>query len=289
MKTPYPTKQQPKQIEKSPRTAVQQKTAPKAISELTQLVDDGASPLYRQVKRTLLKLIESGRYRPGQTLPNEADLSKALHVSIGTLRKAVEELVHEHILVRRQGKGTFVALHNYDRFLFQFFHVQRRPEPDAMPDAAMQERDMPVVDTVRFEQGKCTEDEAHLLRLRKGDAVLRIDNRLSLGGAAVVHDRITLPEQLYKGLSLARLEARSSTLYNLYQTDYGITVLRAQERARAAACNADVARILGLRTGQPVIEVHRLAVSFGEKPVEYRVSSIDTSAHDYVNTLSKPR
>ena len=66
-------------------------------------------------------------------------------------------------------------------------------------------------------------------------------------------------------------------------------MLRAQERARAAACTADVARILGLRTGQPVIEVHRLAVSFGEKPVEYRVSSIDTSAHDYVNTLSKPR
>ena len=257
--------------------------------DIAPLVDDGASPLYRQVKRALLKLIESGRYRPGQTLPNEADISKAMQVSIGTLRKAVDELVHEHILVRRQGKGTFVALHSVDRFLFQFFHVQRRLGPDAMAEAAMQERDMPLVDTVRFETVKCNDEEAHMLRLRKGDAVIRIDNRLSLAGDAVVHDRITLPEHLYKGLSLARLEARASTLYNLYQTDFGITVLRAQERARAAACTADVARILGLRTGQPVIEVHRLAVSFGEKPVEYRVSSIDTSAHDYVNTLSKPR
>ncbi len=260
-----------------------------ATPELTPLVDDGATPLFRQVKRALLKLIEQGRYRPGQTLPNEAGISAALGVSIGTLRKAVDELVHEHILVRRQGKGTFVALHNSDRFLFQFFHVQRRPGPDAMADAAMHEREMPVVDTVRFELAKCNDEEAHMLRLRPGAAVLRIDNRLSLGNSAVVHDRISLPEQMYKGLDRARLEARPSTLYNLYQTDYGITVLRAQERARAAACNAEVARVLGLRTGQPVIEVHRLALSFGEKPVEYRVSSIDTTAHDYVNTLSKPR
>ncbi len=258
-------------------------------AELAPLADGGAVPLYRQVKRALLKLIETGRYRPGQTLPNEADIAAALQVSIGTLRKAVDELVHEHILVRRQGKGTFVALHNTDRFLFQFFHVERRPESDAMAGVALHERDMPVVDTVRFELGKCSDEEAHVLRMRRSDSVLRIDNRLSLGGTAVVHDRISLPESLYKGLNRDRLEARASTLYNLYQTDFGITVLRARERARAASCSADVARILGLRTGVPVIEVHRVALSFGEKPVEYRVSTIDTSTHDYVNTLSKPR
>ncbi|MEI2621053.1 MAG: hypothetical protein V9G09_09940 [Candidatus Nanopelagicales bacterium] len=49
-------------------------------------------------------------------------------MSIGTLRRAVDELVHEHALVRRQGKGTFVAQHGNDRFLFQFFHIEPRPD-----------------------------------------------------------------------------------------------------------------------------------------------------------------
>ena len=75
--------------------------------------DAAGAPLYRVVKRWLLRAIESGRYPAGGALPSEATL-----VSIGTLRHAVDELVAEHILARRQGRGTFVALHNADRFLF---------------------------------------------------------------------------------------------------------------------------------------------------------------------------
>ncbi|MFZ9252107.1 MAG: UTRA domain-containing protein, partial [Hylemonella sp.] len=80
---------------------------------------------------------------------------------------------------------------------------------------------------------------------------------------------------------------RSSTVYALYQSDFGITVLRAQERARAVAAGRSVARVLGMPVGCPVIEVHRLALTFADKPVEYRISTIDTRAHDYVSVLSK--
>src|SRR3954464_5405598 len=82
-------------------------------------------PLYRVVKRALLQAIEGGTWAPGSTLPSETELALAFGVSIGTLRKAVDELSAEHILVRRQGRGTFVATHSPDRFLFQFFHVER--------------------------------------------------------------------------------------------------------------------------------------------------------------------
>ena len=71
------------------------------------------------------------------------------------------------------------------------------------------------------------------------------------------------------------------------RTDFGITVLRAQERARAAAADRSVARVLGVAIGLPVLEIHRVALTFGEKPVEYRVSTVNTQSHDYVSVLSK--
>ena len=252
-------------------------------SGLRALDPGGPGPLYRQVKRELLRVIEGGRYGPGETLPNESSLSRELGVSVGTLRKAVDELVHEHLLVRRQGKGTFVALHNDDRFMFHFFHVEPREEAETGPA----QREYPQVECVGFERGKADDGEAAALRLRPGDPVLRIDNRLSLRGRPVVHDRLVMSARTFRGLTEKRFRERPSTVYSLYQTDHGITVLRARERARATAAGRDTARILGVSMGLPVLEVHRVALTFGDRPVEYRISTIDTSAHDYVSLLSK--
>jgi GntR family transcriptional regulator len=261
--------------------------APDVTQLLQPIADAGAGgvPLYRQVKSALLRLLESGELGPGETLPNEAQIAQSLQVSIGTLRKAVDELVHEHILVRRQGKGTFVALHNNDRFMFQFFHVE--PRPDVFDPRVVPEREFPVVDNIGFAAGRATDSEAYALRLRVGDAVWRVDNTLSLGGQSVVHDRIVISATLFKGLTEKRFKERPSTIYNLYQTDYGISVIRAQERVCAAAVSAEIGRVLGMRAGTPVLESHRVAITFGERPVELRISTINTQAHDYVSLINK--
>jgi len=235
-------------------------------------------PLYRVVKRSLLRAIEAGECMPGETLPSEAELAAALGVSIGTLRKAVDELVAEHLLVRRQGRGTFVATHSTDRFLFQFFHVERN---DGL-------REPPEVDLVSFERLRCDEEPAQALGLRAGDPVIQFENRLRLQGRAVVYDRITLSSVLFKGLTEKRLADRPGTIYQFYQSDFGITVLRAHERARALAADRSAARVLGVAAGAPVMQVRRSALTFGDRPVEYRVSTIDTTHHDYVNLLSRP-
>ncbi len=253
--------------------------------ELEPLANTGTGPLYRQVKRELQRLIESGRCRPGQMLPNETTIAEALQVSIGTLRRAVDELVHEHVLVRRQGKGTFVTLHNNDRFFFHFFHIEPRSDPQVTD--GLQSHQYPVVECMGFEKDRAGEIEAAVLRIKTGDPVFRIDNRLSLDDRAVVHDHITISALLFRGLTEKRLLDRPSTIYSLYQAEFGITVLRAQERARAAATDRSTARILGVNVGLPVIEVHRVALTFGDKPVEYRVSTINTQHHDYVSVLSK--
>lgn len=234
-------------------------------------------PLYRAVKRALLAAIEDGRLPPGATLPNEAALSAAFGVAIGTLRQAVGELVAEHVLLRRQGRGTFVATHSPERFLFQFFHIER----------ADGHHEAPVVELVSFQRGRLDDDAAEALQARPGDAAWLIENRLLLQGRAVVHDHLQLPQSLMRGLTEKRFRERPGTIYRLYQEAFGITVLRAQERVRAVAASHDIARVLGVVTGTPMLQVRRTALSFGDKPVEYRVSTVLTGAHEYVQTLQR--
>jgi GntR family transcriptional regulator len=240
--------------------------------------------LYREVKRQLLGCIESGRWSAGQTMPNERDLAQSFGVSIGTLRRAVDELVHEHVLIRRQGKGTFVAQHSRDRFLFQFFHVEARE--DWPLQLEQRGREFPRVETLSFERERADENCAAALRLRVGEPVLQIRNRLSLSGQPVALDAICISAALFKGLTEPRWRNRSSTVYSLYQSEFGITVLRADERVRAASAARGVAGMLGVALGTPLLEVHRLALSFGGRPVEYRVSSIHTRQHDYLTTTA---
>jgi GntR family transcriptional regulator len=235
-------------------------------------------PLYRAVKRALLGAIESARFGPGDALPSEGTLSVEFGVSVGTVRKAVDELVAEHIVVRRQGRGTYVATHDADRFMFQFFHVERSGG----------RRERPGIDLLSFERGRVDEEAAQALNLKAGDPVVRVENALRLQGRVVVHDRLTLPAALFRGLTERRLRERSGTIYQYYQAEFGITVLRAHERVRACAADRASARVLGIAAGTPVIEVRRTALSFNDKPVEYRVSIIDTARHDYVNLLSRP-
>lgn len=236
-------------------------------------------PIYRAVKRSLLRAIEQGVFAPGQALPSEAVLATRLAVSVGTLRHAVDELVAEHVVVRHQGRGTFVATHSADRFLFQFFHVERN---DGL-------REIPQVELLGFERGRADEEAAQALALRPGEPVFAFDNRLRLQGRVVVHDAITVPAALFKGLSERRLRERPGTLYQLYQSEFGISVLAAEERARAVAADRSAARVLGLAPGAPVLRVRRIAQTFGGRPVELRLSTIHTALHDYVSTLSRPR
>ena len=240
--------------------------------------DTAGMPLYRAVRRALLKTIESGAVAPGDALPSETALAADFGVSVGTLRRAVDDLVAEHILVRRQGRGTFVATHTSERFLFQFFHVERSEGL----------REAPAVELLSFERTRMDEDAAAALQVRAGEPALQIENRLRLQGRPVVHDRLVIPAALFRGLSEKRWRERPSTIYHLYQSEFGITVVRAHERLRAVGADRAAARVLGVAPGQPVLQVRRVALDLSGKPVEWRISTVVTAQHDYVNLLSRP-
>jgi len=245
--------------------------------------DDTGMPLYRAVKRALLGAIQSGAYRAGQTLPSEAELAGAFQVSIGTLRKAVDELASEHIVARRQGRGTFVASLSRERSVLQFFNLE--------PDSGV--RATPSSELLAFERVRAGAEAAAALGLREGDPLLQLDSLTSLGGAPVALERVSLSAAAFKGLAekplRERLAAQPGGLYPLYQSEFGLTVVRARERARTAAADRRAARALALPLGAPVLVVRRTAIGLGDQPVEFRSSLINTAQHEYVNLLEPPR
>jgi GntR family transcriptional regulator len=231
--------------------------------------------LYREVKRKLIADIASGAVPPGGALQSETELAKRFAVSIGTVRRAVDELVAEHLLVRQQGRGTFVGKQDRERFMFQFFKIAPR-------DGA---REFPQVKLLSLTKSRATPGEARLLAIAPGAGVYRIDNLLSLRGRPLIHDSIVLDASVFAGLNTAQFAQREGTIYELYQTAFGVTIVGAEERIQALAAPAKTAELLGLPMGQPVLRIERIAVTFDQKPAELRVSLVDTQDADYVSRL----
>jgi len=106
-------------------------------------------------------------------------------------------------------------------------------------------------------------------------------NRLSLGGRPVIVDRILLPDGFFPGLTEAQVRDRRTTLYQLYQDSFGVGVLRTEERLDAEGASPEVAELLSIAPGTPVLHIVRRAFSFRDEVVELRHSWVLTTEHDY--------
>jgi len=235
-------------------------------------------PLYRDIKRDLTQRIAAAEWLPGGVLPSETRLADHYDAAIGTVRKAIDELVAERIVLRRQGSGTYVATHNTNRLLFHFFHIVPREGG----------RLAPTTRTLAFRRGRALADEARGLQLRPGAKVFRIRNLLSLGGEPVVLDHLVLPAHLFPDLTWKVLTGRGNTIYHLYHTRYGVNVLRTTERLRAVRADAWAAKLLGASVGLPLLQISRTALTYGDAPVELRESLVNTCRYDYFSDLGKP-
>ena len=100
-------------------------------------------------------------------------------------------------------------------------------------------------------------------------------------------DDITLPAALFPGLNERIFAARDNTIYHLFQSRYGINVLRTDERLRAVLAAGSAASLLGIAPGSPLLEIRRVALTFRDRPVELRVSLVNTASHAYHNTFGK--
>ena len=228
-------------------------------------------PLYNQVKDILVQWIIDGRWAPGEALPSEGRLAQELGVSQGTVRKALDEMAAHRLVVRRQGRGTFVAKHTRQQSLFHFFHIV---------DKAGQ-KELPTSRILELRPDRATAEQASRLALPPRSKVIVMTRLRFLAGKPVILERITLPGTPFSQLALPLGEELVDELYVLYQEELGVSVAHASERLRAVKADATTAEMLGLDEGAPLLEIERLALDLEGKPVEWRVSLCDTTLHHY--------
>ncbi|MBO22880.1 MAG: GntR family transcriptional regulator [Rhodospirillaceae bacterium] len=235
-----------------------------------RLKREPGKPLYAQVEEIIRRRLIDNYWKPGEMLPSEFELAHELSVSQGTVRKALNDMVSENLLERRQGRGTFVSEYTERRALFFYFNL-------IGPDGV---RAMPVSKILACEQRNATEDERNRLQLAIGDSVIALHRVRSLGDSPAIVERLTLPQKFFPGLgNETRLP---ENLYRFFQGEYGITVAKATESVRAVAADPLEAQLLSVMPEAPLLEIDRVAVTIDGRPVEWRLSRCNTSDYRYV-------
>jgi len=234
----------------------------------------GFRPLYLQVREEITRHLASGRWQPGTMLPSEQELARELGVSQGTVRKALDAMTAERILVRRQGRGTFVAEYEESRILFQFFRLY--------PDSG--ERLFPVSKVLGLSSASANPSEREALDLEPEAAVWRISRLRYHGSELIMRETLSLPVTRFT--DLGKLDEIPNNVYRLYSQRWGITITRITERLKAVAANEADCAELGCAVGTPLLEIRRVAFDLNRRPVEYRESRCITENMHYASDLS---
>jgi GntR family transcriptional regulator len=209
-------------------------------------------------------------------MPSEQELAGRFRVSQGTVRKAIDELAADNLVVRRQGKGTFVATHAERHIQYRFLRLQ--------PDAGQEDRaERTIVDCRRM---RATAEIGRLLGLRSADPVVLVRRVLAFGGVPTILEDVWLPGTPFKGLTQEALSSDQGPMYAFFESQFGVRMVRAEEKIKAAGATAEAAALLGVTTGHPLLGVERIAYTYNDVPMELRRGLYRTDMHHYKNELS---
>jgi GntR family transcriptional regulator len=236
------------------------------------------SPLYQQIKALILQSLQAGEWKPGEPIPSEMELAARFRVSQGTVRKAIDELAAENLVVRRQGKGTFVATHAEQHVQYRFLKLV----PDSGDTQAEGPAERTIVDCKRL---RASAEVARALALRTGDAVLQVRRVLSYRGVPAILEDLWLPGIPFKGLTAERLSGWRGPMYSLFETEFGVRMVRAEEKIRAVLPDKAQAALLAVSTATPLLSVERVAHTYHDAPMELRRGLYRTDTHHYRNEL----
>jgi len=243
------------------------------MAEAGEIAAFSYKPLYLQVKDSLVRRLIDGVWQPGQLIPSEMELAREVGVSQGTIRKALDAMTTESLLIRRQGRGTFVAEPEESRLLFRFFRISDDHGGRAFPDSRILRRFEAAADL----------DAAASLGIAPGAPVWRLERTRSFKGVPMIVETITLPEARFRDFD--RVADIPNNVYRLYSDRWGITIGRASERLKAVAASAADAKELGSITGSPLLEISRVAFDLENRPVELRLSRCLTDGFHYSSEL----
>ena len=232
-----------------------------------------SAPLYKQVEKQILQCLAEGEWKPGGQLPTESQLAERFGVAVFTIRAGIAELVAANILIRKQGKGTFVARHTRQRQRYQFSHVFSNDGLQMFPDR----------DLISFQRETAPAPLQAILKLQAEarPAIFNIDCLLTTGAQRVATMQIALPAKYFAGLTARVIRASDDNLYAVYQDACGVNIIRIEERIHAAVATTAIARALKVPPGSALLRVERIAYTYNDVPVEFRVRHLDAAKYHY--------
>ena len=219
------------------------------------------SPLYQQIKGLILQSLQAGEWRPGELIPSEMELAARFKVSQGTVRKAIDELAADNLVMRRQGKGTFVATHSAQQVQYRFLKLH--PDVGDLQGEGRAQRSILECKRVR-----APAEIARLLALRSGDTVVQIRRVLAFSGTPTILEDIWLPGHAFKGLTAEQMATYQGPTYAMFETDFGVRMVRADEKLRAVLPDESQAQLLDVTTQTPLLSVERIAYTYNDIPME---------------------
>ena len=248
------------------------------VNDVSAVATPSFSPLYQQIKGLILQSLQAGEWKPGEAIPSEMELAARFRVSQGTVRKAIDEMATDNLVVRRQGRGTFVATHAEQQVQFRFLKL--------VPDSGTPGSEGPAQrDIIDCRRTRATAEVARALALRTGDAVLQARRVLSYAGLPTIVEDLWLPATPFKGLTAERLADYHGPMYALFETEFNVRMVRADEKIRAVPAADGLEVLLKVERGTPLLSVERIAYTYQDVPMELRRGYYRTDTHHYHNTL----
>jgi GntR family transcriptional regulator len=232
-------------------------------------------PLYIQVKQKITQELMSGNWRAGDLIPSEIELAQSYQVSQGTVRKAIDELSIEKILIRRQGKGTYVTTHNEEQIQLRFLRLTSSKGNKEKLESQL----------LSFEKTRVNSYVANRLNLRPGSSVYKIKRVLTFAKKPLILDEIYISTIPFKGLNAEMINQKKGSLYRLYESNYGIQMLNADEKIKAVSAEAEVSKLLNIKKGHPILGIERVSYTYGNKPIEWRLGLCLTDEYHYQTEL----
>jgi GntR family transcriptional regulator len=221
----------------------------------------------------LIQRIAAGAWKAGAAIPNEIELSRELGISVGTVRKALDEMESERLISRRQGRGTFVIDQTSNEHAVRFSNI----------------RD-PAGTRIGGEIVSCTvvgatanETEARHLQLRVGEPIFRIHRVRSHNGVPLMVDESTVPQTHFPGLER---ESDVSPSIVVLARHYGVLLGRAEERVGVAAAKGDIAKLLKVEEGAPLLVLDCVVHAIDGRPIEWRLASCNLRENHYLAEMT---
>lgn len=228
-----------------------------------------AKPLYLRMKEDLLRRVQSGEWRPGELVPSENALAAEYRVSVGTARKAIEELAEERLLVRQRGRGTTVAMHTHRQEVLRHYRLMSK-------DGHRVNEETAYLDVV---SARASTSEARALGINRGASVTRVRRVRLCRKQPFVLESLSLREDVLPGIGDLINATRPEVLYSLLEREFHIIIAKVVEKVTAVQADAKDAEIIGLTPGEPMLQIERIASDLNSRPVELRIMRARNDAY----------